>query len=116
MPSRWRPCNVPGCPALTQAARCEEHVREADARRGTARQRGYGSGHERFRRRVLRRDPLCVICGATSEHADHWPVDRRKLVLMGEDPNHPRHGRGLCASCHSKETAKHQPGGWAVPE
>jgi 5-methylcytosine-specific restriction protein A len=45
--------------------------------------------------------------------ADHWPVDRRELVARGMNPDDPSGGRGLCASCHGKETAIHQPGGWA---
>jgi 5-methylcytosine-specific restriction enzyme A len=118
MPGRWAPCNVPGCGNLTQRRRCEECEREADARRGTAAQRGYNSrGHARFRRLVLRRDRICVLChAAPARQADHYPVDRRTLVLRGEDPNDPRHGRGLCTSCHSKATAVHQPGGWAAQQ
>jgi 5-methylcytosine-specific restriction protein A len=45
-------------------------------------------------------------------HADHWPLSRRELTEQGLDPDDPRHGRGLCARCHSSETARHQPGGW----
>lgn len=108
-------CSVPGCPEYTdQGGRCDEHRRQAEARRGTARQRGYDRRHEcQFRRAVLARDPMCVICGkAPARHADHHPLSRRELVERGEDPNDPRHGRGLCGPCHSAETAQHQPGGW----
>ncbi|MFD9124937.1 holin [Kitasatospora sp. NPDC059571] len=107
-------CTVPGCPEYTEAGRCDDHRREADARRGTARQRGYGRAHEqRFRAGVLARDPVCVLCSqAPSLHADHHPLSRRELVEAGHDPDDPRHGRGLCPSCHSSETARHQPGGW----
>lgn len=110
-------CSVPGCPEYTDCGgRCEDHRREAEQRRGSARQRGYGRQHEqRFRPAVLARDPACVCtdaahnhgqpCGKPSVHADHWPHSRRELVEQGEDPNDPKHGRGLCASCHSKETA-----------
>lgn len=112
----WRVCNVPGCPNLAQAPRCEDCESEADRRRGTAAQRGYTSkGHKMFRLKVLRRDKVCVLCNtAPATEADHYPVDRRTLVLKGEDPNNPRFGRGLCAHCHSAQTAKHQPGGWAA--
>jgi 5-methylcytosine-specific restriction protein A len=115
VPVRWHPCNVPGCPTLTQSSRCDDCEQEADARRGTAGQRGYsGRGHARFRRLVLRRDRTCVLChAAPSTQADHHPVDRRTLVRRGQNPNDPSFGRGLCTPCHSKETAKHQPGGWA---
>jgi 5-methylcytosine-specific restriction protein A len=45
-------------------------------------------------------------------HADHWPLSRRELVEQGLDPDDPKHGRGLCTSCHSRSTAREQPGGW----
>lgn len=116
MPRRtgWRVCSVPGCPEYTDSGRCLDHRREAEQRRGTARQRGYGKSHEsRFRPGVLARDPICVLCGtAPSVHADHHPHSRRELADAGLDPNDPKHGRGLCTSCHSSETARHQPGGW----
>lgn len=107
-------CSVPGCPTLTDAGRCEDHRREAEQRRGTARQRGYGGRHEsRFRPGVLAKHPTCVLCRTrASVHADHWPRSRRELAAAGLDPNDPAHGRGLCGPCHSAETAQHQPGGW----
>ncbi|MFC4034555.1 holin [Streptomyces polygonati] len=122
----WRVCSVPGCPEFTQTGRCDEHRREAEQRRGTARQRGYGQQHEqRFRPGVLRRDPVCTCpgcasclrtgsgrCNRESLHADHWPLSRRELVAAGDDPDDPKHGRGLCGPCHSSHTASEQPGGW----
>jgi 5-methylcytosine-specific restriction protein A len=107
-------CSVPGCPNLTDAGRCISCAAEAEQRRGSARQRGYGGGHEsRFRPGVLARHPTCVLCRQRpSVHADHWPMSRRELVAAHLDPNDPAHGRGLCGPCHSAETARHQPGGW----
>jgi 5-methylcytosine-specific restriction protein A len=107
-------CSVPGCPQLTDAGRCAQHRAEAEQRRGTARQRGYGGAHEtRFRPGVLAKHPTCVLCrAAPSVHADHWPLSRRELLDRGLDPDDPAHGRGLCGPCHSRETARHQPGGW----
>lgn len=115
-------CSVPGCPEYTERGRCASHRREAEQKRGSARQRGYGREHTtRFRPAVLARDPHCVCvdtshghhnpCGQPSVHADHWPTSRRDLEAAGEDPNDPRHGRGLCHSCHSRSTAAEQPGG-----
>lgn len=116
MPRALKVCSVAGCPELVPpgTGRCQGHTRQAEQRRGSARARGYDRAHEtRFRRQVLARDPICVLCWREpSAHADHHPVDRRTLVLRGEDPNDPKHGRGCCASCHAKETAKLQPGGW----
>ncbi len=118
-------CTTPGCPEYTQGGRCTGCRAEAEQRRGTAAQRGYGGRHRRrFRTAVLARDPQCVCtdtahghgdpCGEPSLHADHYPRDRRELAAAGEDPDDPRHGRGLCGPCHSSETARHQPGGWAA--
>lgn len=116
MPRRagWRVCSTPGCPEFSHGGRCDGCRAEAEQRRGTARQRGYGRGHEvRFRPGVLARDPVCVLCGkAPSVHADHHPLSRRELVARGQDPDDPKHGRGLCQPCHAKETAQHQPGGF----
>jgi 5-methylcytosine-specific restriction enzyme A len=122
MPRAYRPCPTCQEPVL---GRCEDCRRKSDQRRGTARQRGYDQQHEvTFRRAVLRRDPVCTCtgqdvhdhgegCTRPSQHADHHPVDRRELVARGLNPNDPTRGRGLCARCHSSETALHQPGGWA---
>jgi 5-methylcytosine-specific restriction protein A len=124
MPRRaYTICTIAGCPEYTDKGRCEAHRQEAEQRRGTARQRGYGRDHEtRFRPGVLAKNPTCVCgeeahghgqpCGKPSQHADHWPSSRRELQAAGLDPNDPRHGRGLCGPCHSAETARHQPGGW----
>jgi 5-methylcytosine-specific restriction enzyme A len=108
-----RVCTVTGCPTLTQGGRCPVHEQAADKARGNATKRGYGSRHRlTFRAKVLKRNPICVLChAAPSTDADHHPVDRRTLELRGEDPDDPKHGRGLCKSCHSSETAIHQPGG-----
>lgn len=76
--------------------------------------RGYTTtGHHNFRAAVLARDPICKLCGiAWATEADHYPLSRRELVAAGADTDDPKHGRGLCHTCHSKETAQHQPGGW----
>jgi 5-methylcytosine-specific restriction protein A len=128
MPRRtgWRVCSKPGCPEFSQGGKCDDHRSEAEQRRGTARQRGYGKQHEqRFRPGVLARNPACVCvdeahghgtpCAERSVHADHWPLSRRDLVEQGLDPDDPKRGRGLCGPCHSKETAANpeQQGGWA---
>lgn len=118
-------CTTPGCPEYTNGGRCTDCRAQAEAQRGTSTQRGYGTRHRRvFRTAVLARDPFCVCtepghghaqpCGEASRHADHHPRSRRELAAAGEDPDDPRHGRGLCGPCHSSETARHQPGGWAA--
>lgn len=130
MPRANRVCSCTGCqahdgscPELVATGRCSGCKRAAEQRRGTARQRGYDRRHERtFREQVLTRDPLCVCtdtshghgpqCLAPSVHADHHPTPLRDLVALGLPPYHPRYGRGLCHSCHSRTTPQHAPGGW----
>jgi hypothetical protein len=125
MPRAKKVCSTPGCPAIIPAGqgRCEECKRKAEAERGTSTQRGYGgAGHKAFRQAVLARDPICMMgdCLRPSRHADHhWippgethPWGRREIVAAGLNPNDPKYGRGLCGPCHSRATAKHQPGGW----
>ena len=123
MPPRFTPCPEPGCPELRDrkagdcprghaAAKRQASQQRTDAQRPTARQRGYDRTHEiRFRTPVLRRDPVCTLCHqAPSVHADHHPHTRAQLAAMGENPNDPRHGRGLCHPCHSSETARRDGG------
>jgi 5-methylcytosine-specific restriction protein A len=122
-----KPCSTPGCPTLVARGRCTGCAGEADRRRGTRQQRGYGKAHtNRFRPGVLRKDPLCVCtdqartvthhhgpqCLAPSTVADHYPRDKRELQALGLDDNDPQYGRGLCKVCHDHHTAQAQPGGW----
>lgn len=122
MPRALKVCSSPGCPELVERGRCEQCRAEAEQRRGTAAQRGYGTRHRRFRAGVLRRDPLCVCDDQDHEHgprclvpstvADHHPRSRRELERLGLDPNDPQYGRGLCKQCHDRHTSRAQPGGW----
>lgn len=113
-----RVCSVPRCPTIYEGtdSRCPEHrkaAEQAHSHRGAA----YKTKAHRigFRAAVLRRDPICVICGvAQSTDADHYPLSRLELIEQGMNPNDPDHGRGLCHSCHSRSTANTpgQRGGW----
>jgi 5-methylcytosine-specific restriction enzyme A len=118
-------CSTPGCAELVPVgeSRCTGCAVEAERGRGTPRQRGYNRRHDqRFRRGVLRKNPLCVCtdlahghaapCLSPSRHADHWPRTKRDLRRLRLDEHDPQYGRGLCAPCHSKHTAAESPGGW----
>jgi 5-methylcytosine-specific restriction protein A len=120
-------CSTPGCPNLAEAGRCSVCRTRSERARGTARQRGYDSRHERrFRDPVLTREPMCTCvdqtrtdthrhtgqCLAPSTVADHYPRDKRELRRLGLDENNPRYGRGLCKVCHDHWTAVSSPGGW----
>lgn len=118
MPSRApRRCTTAGCAGtpVPPSAKCEQCQGRARPRVSATAQ-GYGAEHrERFRAAVLARDPVCVLCKrAPSVHADHWPRSKKELRAAGLDDHHPAYGRGLCAPCHSTETAQHQPAGWAA--
>jgi len=77
--------------------------------RPTAHQRGYGATWQRLRRIILARDPVCtdpfgIHAGrgevALSIDVDHI-IPKSAGGLDRED-----NLRGLCHSCHSKNTAK----------
>lgn len=124
---RFTPCPDVKCPELVdraigdcprghaKAKRKAQQV-TTDSTRPAPRHRGYDHTHTtRFRAPVLRRDPVCVECRqAPSTHADHHPHTRRQLVTMGENPNDPKWGRGLCAPCHNRHTATRD-GGYGNP-
>lgn len=77
-------------------------------------QRGYDAKWRRRRRSYVRRHPLCCLCGAPAQVADHYPESRKELIARGvTDPDADRYLRPLCIPCHNKETAKRQPGGFA---
>lgn len=107
-------CNVPGCPELFEGAGGRCHTHSLQARRNRDSNRVYGTkGHRTFRAAVLTRDPVCTICHkAMATVADHHPLDRKTLVETGRNPNDPKHGRGLCATCHNTWTAHTTPAGF----
>jgi 5-methylcytosine-specific restriction protein A len=93
-----------------RAGLCSKHYNQQDRARGTAKQRGYDAAHrDGFRAPVLRRDDYtCQLCGGQADVADHYPRSRKQLIADGDNPNDPRFGRSLCASCHGSYTATEQ--------
>ena len=61
------------------------------------------------RKRIMARDPICVLCKVNpSTVADHFP-SYMELVLAGvSDPHDERFGRGLCDECHEPLTKQQQ--------
>jgi 5-methylcytosine-specific restriction protein A len=101
----------------SEGSRCIQHRRAADKARRPEGNPYSTAGHRRFRAAVLRRDPVCVLCGlALATVADHWPLSRKQLEERGMDPNDPAHGRGVCKPDHDRETARNQPGGFRLDQ
>lgn len=74
------PAHPSGCPELTAGGRCPDCKREADHRRGSAAQRGYGKAHQRERERWRPKvERLSVHC-----HAKVC-LEPARLILTGQD-------------------------------
>jgi 5-methylcytosine-specific restriction enzyme A len=107
-----RPCTAPGCPQRTYGGKCSRHARLSGQQRTHWREL-YGDAWPRIRLEYLARHPTCLLCGRMASVADHHPRGIRLLKKQGNpDPHADRHLRPLCASCHSRETGRLQPGGW----
>ncbi len=100
------PCTQPGCPALVRGrGRCDEHERQADARRGSSASRGYGSKWQAYRKGFLEANPLCVVCKAAgritaASVVDHIRAHKGDETLMWSPANH----RSVCKPCHDART------------
>lgn len=113
----WRVCSTPGCPEFSQGGKCDGCRSEAEARRGSARQRGYDRAWERTRAAYLAAHPLCEC-----EDCQTLPVSGRPAAtdvdhIDGLGPKGPRghdptNLRALTHAHHSRRTARDQPGGW----
>ena len=111
-----RVCSVSGCPTLydsSEGSRCAKH-RQESKQAHWAKTTAYSSkGHRQFREAVLRRDPICVLCGLKQATvADHYPHTRAELIDLHLNPNDPQYGRGLDKQCHDRHTAATSPSGW----
>lgn len=109
-------CRWPGCPEIVKdpSGYCEEHRRPArrqydkqtDARRGSARQRGYDSKWEKFRNWFLSQ-PGNQICHRCLELRGE--IVKAKVVhhieLVHERPDlrlHPENCMPVCFQCHEE--------------
>lgn len=97
------PCASSGCRALVQRgkARCDDHERQNDRRRGTAHERGYDARWRKYRLAYLREHPLCVECeseGITEPATvvDHIQAHKGDERLFWEPSNH----RAICRVHH----------------
>lgn len=110
-------CTTPGCPELTWGGRCDECSAKARALRKSTARKGYGSAWQRTRLAYLRAHPLCECA-----ECEAVPMPLREAAtevdhIDGLGPLGPRghdwsNLRALTKAHHSRETARHQPGGW----
>lgn len=134
MPSALlRPCAHPGCPALTDGARCPQHRRQSEQRRGSAAQRGYGTAWRDFRLRFIRRLialGIAPVCGSAlpdgpamswsqcrrdgrlthgSLHLDHEPPLRADQRADPRAVCDTQRVGFLCDQCHRAKTIAQNP-------
>ena len=108
-----KPCAHPGCGAAVPGGTrfCPKHAaqfaerekarkREYEARRPSAKQRGYGPHWERLRAWKLNRNPLCERC-----FQQHKAVQAVMVHHLDHDPrnNAVENLQSLCVSCHETE-------------
>lgn len=104
---------------LDQRARQREH----DAKRGSARERGYNTRWEKARKAYLMRHPLCVMCEkdgriTPARVVDHIIPHRGDTALFWDTSNL----MSLCAHCHNSAKQREERGrfqavgedGWPV--
>ncbi|MDD5245226.1 MAG: HNH endonuclease signature motif containing protein [Syntrophorhabdaceae bacterium] len=102
-----KPCSYPGCPALTDGGRCEQHRRKEreryDAERGNSGERGYDAKWQRVRALKLMLDPLCEqhvkkgqdVAAVLVHHIE--PIEKQpelRLVMSNL--------MSLCQPCHEE--------------
>lgn len=111
-------CSAPGCPTLVaQAGRCEACKARARAARPKTARKGYGASWQRTRARYLREHPLCECADCEAVPAPLRPAATEVDHIDGLGPLGPRghdpsNLRAMTKACHSRETARAQPGGW----
>ena len=109
-----RPCTYPGCHTLCASGRCEKHrvqVRqEVDARRGSARARGYTTAWQKAREAYLRAHPLCQCedCDEGRKRltpatvVDHKIPHKGDRKLFWDSSN----WQAMAKPCHDRKTAR----------
>ena len=107
-----RPCNYPGCINLvTDTPYCHEHSKPTQYNkdnRETATKRGYNTRWNKARKIFLDNNPLCKHCFEQGIVEPATDVDHIR-PCTGDDPEfwNQNNWQGLCHSCHSIKTAKH---------
>ncbi|MEQ8326528.1 MAG: HNH endonuclease signature motif containing protein [Parvibaculaceae bacterium] len=81
-------------------------VRKArhDAKRPSARQRGYTSEWQKARADYLKAHPYCVMCDIPANTVDHIEPHKGDERLFWDRTN----WQSLCASCHSRRKQRQE--------
>ncbi|MFF0831010.1 HNH endonuclease [Brevibacillus sp. NPDC003359] len=110
-----KPCSKPGCPDLTRERYCQKHTEEQakiyNRHRGSSSERGYDARWRKARTNYLSLNPLCVHCwndgkAMAATVVDHIKPHKGDKLLFWDRAN----WQALCATCHSKKTAKEDGG------
>jgi 5-methylcytosine-specific restriction protein A len=107
MPNRLkRPCNHPGCPALTNDRYCEQHRKQErrrhDEHRGTRQDRGYTAQWLKVRDLYLRRHPLCERCQEAGLVEVAVMVHHRQAIRQGGAVLDVENLMSVCRRCHDE--------------
>lgn len=110
-----RVCQRPGCGSLCVDRYCTRHLfadsrkiarLEYDSRRGSASSRGYGRFHEKWRRQIIARNPLCTINVLCDKSFPAFSTDADHIVAINDGGDWSlENGQGSCHACHSYKTA-----------
>ena len=102
-PKPPKPCNHPGCRALTLDRYCEKH-REQNKKVWENKRhvpRMTGRALQRERERLFRLQPICAICGqAPSTVRDHI------ISLLEGGTDTRENAQGVCKRCHNRKTGQ----------
>ena len=106
------PCAYPGCPELVEHGTrfCPEHQARVNKDyerygRDPAAKKRYGHNWRKVRERYIRKHPLCEICLAEGKAVPAEQVHHRQPLAAG-GTNDEANLQSLCASCHSRVSAK----------
>ena len=101
-PKPLKPCNHPGCRALTVNRHCDKHIEQHkpkpwQKRRETPRTIT-GRALQEARRQLFIEEPICMICGIEpSAVRDHI------LSLLEGGADTRENTQGLCKNCHNRK-------------
>jgi 5-methylcytosine-specific restriction endonuclease McrA len=90
------------CECQRQVARARN--RRHDARRPSARERGYTAEWQKARAEFLQYNPACAMCCAPAQVVDHIQPHRGDKALFWTRAN----WQALCAPCHNRRKQREE--------